>query len=45
MYAIMKKMLQHSGFGWNEETRKVDVEDDIWEQYLVVSYIFFLEKV
>ncbi|XP_049388879.1 uncharacterized protein At2g29880-like [Solanum stenotomum] len=27
-------MSQHSGFGWNEETRKVDVEDDVWEQYL-----------
>ncbi|WMV33966.1 hypothetical protein MTR67_027351 [Solanum verrucosum] len=23
-----------SGFGWNEETRKVDVKDDVWESYL-----------
>ncbi|KAG5591839.1 hypothetical protein H5410_042353 [Solanum commersonii] len=35
IYATMKRMSQHSGFGWNEETRKVDVEDDVWEQYLV----------
>ncbi|KAH0709673.1 hypothetical protein KY285_011013 [Solanum tuberosum] len=34
IYATMKRMSQHSGFGWNEETRKVDVEDDVWEQYL-----------
>ncbi|XP_060170060.1 uncharacterized protein LOC132600733 isoform X2 [Lycium barbarum] len=33
-YATMKRMIQHSGFGWNEETRKVDAEDDVWEQYL-----------
>ncbi|XP_059310669.1 uncharacterized protein At2g29880-like [Lycium ferocissimum] len=31
-YATMKRMIQHSGFGWNEETRKVDAEDDVWEQ-------------
>ncbi|KAG5572115.1 hypothetical protein H5410_061881, partial [Solanum commersonii] len=36
IYATMKRMSQHSGFGWNEETRKVDVEDDVWEQYLAV---------
>ncbi|XP_060182443.1 uncharacterized protein At2g29880-like [Lycium barbarum] len=28
--ATMKRMIQHSGFGWNEETRKVDAEDDVW---------------
>ncbi|XP_019232317.1 PREDICTED: uncharacterized protein At2g29880-like [Nicotiana attenuata] len=33
-YATMKRMVQHSGFRWNEETRKVDAEDDVWEQYL-----------
>ncbi|XP_009804065.1 uncharacterized protein LOC107777904 [Nicotiana tabacum] len=33
-YATMKRMVQHSGFGWNEETRKVDAENDVWEQYL-----------
>ncbi|KAG5618049.1 hypothetical protein H5410_017873 [Solanum commersonii] len=27
-------MSQHSEFGWNEEIQKVDVEDDVWEQYL-----------
>ncbi|XP_060200117.1 uncharacterized protein LOC132628349 [Lycium barbarum] len=31
-YATMKRMIQHSGFGWNEETRKVDAEDDVWEK-------------
>ncbi|XP_016440075.2 uncharacterized protein LOC107765891 [Nicotiana tabacum] len=33
-YATMKRTAQHSGFGWNEETRKFDAEDDVWEQYL-----------
>ncbi|KAG5600656.1 hypothetical protein H5410_032026 [Solanum commersonii] len=32
--ATMKRMSQHSEFGWNEETRKIGVEDDVWEPYL-----------
>ena len=33
-------MLNLSGFGWDEERKKVTAEEGVWDDYLVVRFLF-----
>ena len=36
----MKAMLYLSGFGWDEERKKVTAEDGVWDNYIAVRFLF-----
>ena len=39
-YSAMKCMLNLSGFGWDEERKKVTVEEGVWDDYIAVGFLF-----
>lgn len=39
-YSAMKSMLNLSGFGWDEERKKVTAEEGVWDDYIAVRFLF-----
>jgi predicted nucleic acid-binding protein len=38
-YKTMKKLREQSGFGWDDLLHVVTADDDVWDQYLMVSQV------
>lgn len=41
-YGSLSTMLSRSGFGWNETACMIDCADDVWNEYVAVSHLFWL---